>query len=208
MLVDISNVLVKDGFITVRFDFDGCGKSDGDFDEMTIPKEIEDAHAVYEYCNILSYISEISLLGHSMGGVVASLLAAEMGSKIKSLILLSAAATIEEQAKEGKILGVQFDPENIPDYIEISDLKLGKDFIKTAQNLEMFLKASQYTGPVCIIHGRMDEVVKYSYSEEFQKIYSDRELYLLDNEDHVYSENHKIPIDIIEKFMEKNKVRS
>ena len=54
----------------------------------------------------------------------------------------------------------------------------------------------------------MDEVVKYSYSEEFQKIYSDRELYLLDNEDHVYSENHKIPIDIIEKFMEKNNVRS
>ena len=208
ILVDMAKALVKEGFITVRFDFDGCGKSEGDFEDMTIGKEIEDARAVYDYCKLMTYVSDISLLGHSQGAVIAGILAGDMGvNKVKSLILLSAAVIVEGQAKEGFVLGVKFDPENIPEYINIGEKKLGKAFLKEAQGLNIFMKMSEYTGPVCIIHGRMDQVVKYTYSEELQKMYKDCELYLLDNEDHGYTENPNLPVDIVVKFMDKNKVK-
>lgn len=41
---------VKAGFACVRFDFYGCGESDGDFNEMTVGHEIEEGKAIYEWC--------------------------------------------------------------------------------------------------------------------------------------------------------------
>lgn len=204
LLVRMSDVLVLDGYITVRFDFDGCGKSDGDFVDMTVLKEVADAQTVYEYVRKLANVSDINLIGHSQGGVVASILAGQLGcEKIKSLTLLAAAASLEDEANEGITKGAHFDPNDIPEYITVDGKKIGKEYLDEAQNLNIYKRSAKYQGPVCIIHGRMDEVVKYSYSEEYQKIYKHCELFLLDNENHMFSENMDLPIDIVAKFLKK-----
>ena len=45
----IADTLMMHGIASIRFDFNGHGDSEGDFVDMTVPNEIEDAMKVYEY---------------------------------------------------------------------------------------------------------------------------------------------------------------
>lgn len=67
--------LAKAGIASIRFDFDGHGKSEGRKQDMTIEKELADARAIWSYVQSLPYVSGLGLLGHSQGGVVASMTA-------------------------------------------------------------------------------------------------------------------------------------
>lgn len=71
----------------------------------------------------LDYVGEVALLGHSQGGVVAGMLAGELGAeRISCLVLMSPAAVLRDNALDGIMFGVRFDPNNIPEYISVSDI--------------------------------------------------------------------------------------
>ena len=70
--------LAKAGIASIRFDFNGHGKSEGRKQDMTIEKEIADAMAIYEYVRALPYVTDVGFLGHSKGGVVASMSAGRL----------------------------------------------------------------------------------------------------------------------------------
>ena len=63
--------LAKAGIASIRFDFDGHGRSEGRKQDMTIEKELA-------YVQGLPYVSAVGLLGHSQGGVVASMTAGRL----------------------------------------------------------------------------------------------------------------------------------
>ena len=69
----LARSLAKEGIASICFDFGGHWKSEGKMEHMTVGKEIEDALAIWEYVKSLPYVSKIGLLGHSQGGVVASM---------------------------------------------------------------------------------------------------------------------------------------
>ena len=77
ILTLLADKLQKIGIASIRFDFDGCGQSEGEFQNMTVLKEIGDAQCVYDYVSQRHYVSCIDLGGHSRGGVVAGMLAGE-----------------------------------------------------------------------------------------------------------------------------------
>jgi len=58
---------VEEGYHGVRFDFRGCGESDGSFAESTLTSRIEDLNAVLDYFDSDSPV----LFGSSFGGAVA-----------------------------------------------------------------------------------------------------------------------------------------
>ena len=68
---------VEAGFVCVRFDFYGLGESEGDFSEMTIGKELEEAEEIYQWTCRQEFIDseKVILSGHSMGALVASVVA-------------------------------------------------------------------------------------------------------------------------------------
>lgn len=72
----LARKLADAGIASIRFDFNGHGKSQGRIQDMTIEKELADARAVWNYISSLPYVEGIGLLGHSQGGVVASMTAA------------------------------------------------------------------------------------------------------------------------------------
>ena len=202
LLVNLSQKLIANGVATIRFDFDGCGQSEGEFINMTVPKELDDAHKVYEYASTLDFVSSICLMGHSLGGVVASMLAGELGdNKIKCLVLMAAAASLKDDALKGNIQGVGFDPKNIPDFISLGDLKVGHDYLATLQTLPIYETASKYDGPVCILQGRDDQVVNTEYAIKYQGGYKLSELHLLNHEVHMFSYNMNQATDIAERFI-------
>ena len=169
---------------------------------MTIPNEIDDARNIYNYIFDLKNIGDVSFLGHSQGGVVAAMLAGELGAeKIKSLVLMAPAAIYKDQAQNGNTLGINFDPGNIPEYITAFNHKIGRDYLKTAQDLPIYDMSEKYTGPVCIIQGKKDENVPFSEAESFCKIYKNCHLHLLDDENHFFKINPDKAINIAVDFL-------
>ncbi len=178
------------GVATLRFDFNGHGKSEGEFIKMTVPKEIADAKTVIGYVEGLDRFSTISLVGHSQGGVVTSMVAGELGEdNIDRIVLFAPAAVIYDEANSGTTLFTKYDPNNVPEYITTFDHNIGRDWILEAQKLKIYETAEKFQGAVCIIHGIPDELVPYKYSQKYDEIYSNSTLHLLDGIDHSFSQD-------------------
>lgn len=72
--------LADAGIASIRFDFDGHGKSEGRMQDMTIGKELSDAKAIWDFVCTLPYVDGIGFLGHSQGGVIASMTAGRLAA--------------------------------------------------------------------------------------------------------------------------------
>ena len=193
LLTTLADDLEKDGIASLRFDFNGHGKSEGRFQDMTVPNEIEDAKHVYEYASKLPGVTSVSMAGHSQGGVVTSMTAGILGTaKVKSIALMAPAAVLREDAIRGQIFDKRYDSLNPPAAIDIfKGLKLGADYVRTARNLPIYETASQYQGPAFMIHGTGDIVVPYTYSLRYQRIYFNGHVKLVEGEDHGFSKDTK-----------------
>lgn len=180
--------LVGCGIGVLRFDFNGHGKSEGDFTGMTVLNEIEDAKKVVAWTMQQPYTENVSLLGHSQGEVVAAMTAGQMGyPRIRSLVLMAPAAVLHDDALRGNTMGAVYDPWNAPDSVELfNGLKLGKDFIETARDLPIYEVASRYTGPTLVVHGRKDAIVPYTYGERFAHDLPTAHIRIIEDEDHSF----------------------
>ena len=72
---------------TFRFDFLGSGESDLNFKDMTFKDELACARVILEEALKMENCTEIYVLGHSMGGAVASELAKLYPQVISKLVL-------------------------------------------------------------------------------------------------------------------------
>src|SRR5699024_965873 len=106
LLAQLASQLNQQGLATLRFDFNGQGRSEGDFDQMTVLNEIADAQAALSYALKTWQPKTVSLLGHSQGGVVASMLAGYYADLIDRLVLMAPAATLKDDALAGKTRGL------------------------------------------------------------------------------------------------------
>lgn len=205
LLRDVADKLEANGIASVRFDFNGHGKSDGEFVDMTIPNELEDARKVYEYVQKIPEVTSISLSGHSQGGVIASVLAGELQDKIKSVVLLAPAAVLHDMSCQGDLFGIRYDMVEHPDYIEIPGCcKVGKEYIETACEMPMYKLSSAYKGPVLIIHGTGDELVPYSYGEKYKHVYENATMYPLAGVNHNFVGNEDEVAEKTADFIKEN----
>ena len=200
---NIADGLEKAGIASIRFDFNAHGESEGEFQNMTVPNEIEDTKRVYEYVRALPYVSSISMTGHSQGGVVAAMTAGELGAgKVAGVVLLAPAAVLRDDAIRGNTMGTMYNPLDPPEAVELfSGKKLGREYIKSAFSLPIYETASNYTGPACIIHGTGDRIVPYTYGERFHKLWKGSEYHQLDGFDHGFSQDMKKATDIAVAFL-------
>ena len=191
LLTNLADELEARGIASIRFDFNGHGKSEGDFQNMTVLNEIEDAKKVYDYARALPAVTSISIAGHSQGGVVASMVAGDLGAKkIKAVVLMAPAAVLRDDAIRGNLMGKTYDALNPPEFIEIvtphGSYKVGRNYITTAQTLPIYETAEKFTGNALMIHGTGDIVVPYTYSLSYNKNYKHGKVELLDGVDHSF----------------------
>ena len=188
LLCTIADKLQEAGIASIRFDFNGCGKSEGRFQDMTVLNEIEDAKKVIDYAEKLPWVSGISIVGHSQGGVVASMVAGQLKKSIKSVALCAPAAVLRDDALRGTTQGATYDPHNIPEYVDLPrGLRMGRDYVVTAQTLPIYETAKEYKVPVLVIHGTWDVIVPYTYGERYHQGYKNSRLILLPQVDHSFS---------------------
>ena len=205
LLREIANSLRDENIASVRFDFNGHGDSDGKFENITVLNEIEDANAILNYVKTDPHVRNIYLVGHSQGGVVASMLAGLYPDLIKKVVLLAPAATLKGDALEGNTQGVTYNPDHIPDRLPFKDLTLGGFYLRIAQQLPIYEVSAQFTKPVCLIHGTDDTVVSPNASKKYDQIYQNSTLHLIEGADHCFSDSYqKNAVNLTTDFLQNN----
>lgn len=149
----------------LRFDYSGCGSSEGDFLDGTITRWAADAAAVIDAVAP----GPAMLVGSSLGGWIALVLAAQRPGKTRGLVLTAPAPDFTQwdladnltQAEHASLAErgfiERFDTDGPPTLYSRALIEDG------AQHL-MLGRRVAYTGPVRILHGQHDTVVPFANS--------------------------------------------
>jgi uncharacterized protein len=189
IFVKLSRLLEKNGIASVRFDFGGSGESDGDFVDMTLSNELEDAKAVLSFVKTLDFVNpeQIGIVGLSMGGVVASMLAGDCREDIGALCLWAPAGNMKDIPLAGKSEGeiTEFYKKG---FIDVGGLAVGVGFVEELSKFDFLKKAARYDKRVLLLHGSKDTTVPLNVSQQFIKIYGARvTFHTIDGGDHTFN---------------------
>ncbi|MCI1287562.1 MAG: alpha/beta hydrolase [[Lactobacillus] timonensis] len=202
LLPTIAKALNQAGLPTLRFDFNGCGKSEGRFVDMTVLSEIIDGMKVIDFVRQQVKPQHIYLVGHSQGGVVASMLAAYYRDVIDKVVLLAPAATLKDDALAGVCQGTTYDPQHIPDEVTVGGWQVGGDYFRTAQLLPIYETAQHFANPILLIHGTADQVVSPAASQKYNVILPTSQLHLIEGEGHLFNgPRRKEVISLVTNFL-------
>lgn len=190
ILVKLSRMLEENNIASVRFDFAGSGESDGDFINMTMSGEVEDAANIFEYVRTLDFIDpdNIGVLGFSMGGAVASILAGKLENQIKALCLWAPAGNIYDIVIKD-FIGMGYTDFIQKGYHDFEGMLIGKDFVSGLSDINIYSEASRYNGNVLLIHGDCDDVVSIQASNDYiNKSYKEKaKLTVIQGADHMFT---------------------
>ncbi|MDQ0191115.1 alpha/beta hydrolase [Alicyclobacillus cycloheptanicus] len=196
MFVKLSRVLANIGVAVVRFDFSGSGESDGLFQDITVTREVAEANAMLDFAAGLAEVdaARITLVGHSVGGLVASIVAASRPADVRRLVLIAPAGNLREfvftMARQVGVGG----PGGIDPQADVFDLEgnlVGRSFALDLLTLDAYERAKSYTGDVLLVHGTDDATVPLAVSESYQeKVYGGRaQTRFIEGANHTFSKH-------------------
>lgn len=206
LFVHIARALCDAGFIVLRFDFRGSGDSDGDFEDMTVPKEVSDASKAISFLLSLPFTDpqRIGVIGLSMGGRVAAILASR-DKRVRFVVLYSAAlGPLRKKFLSGLKIG---DLKRLEEGEAVSiggGWYLKKPFFETLDSPVPLQILDAIKVPVLMIHGDSDSVIPLEDSikgyEILRGLNRRNELYIVKGGDHTFTEK-KHTREVIEKTL-------
>jgi uncharacterized protein len=183
LLIALAEGLAAKGWPCLRISFSGNGQSEGNFEESTITKEIDDLSVVLA---TVPQEKRIAYIGHSMGAAVG-VLTASRRMDIQALVSLAGmthtAEFVEREfgdVEPGK--GFMWDEEDCPLSIAfVDDLKAIGDTLEAA---------SQINQPWLLIHGTADDVVPVGDSRDaYEAAVCRKELLEIPDAGHVFGKD-------------------
>lgn len=196
---------VAAGYAVLRADLYGHGKSEGLFRDHTLFKWVSQGLAVIDYARTLDFVTDIILCGHSQGGLLTILLAGMKAEQIKAIIPMSPAIVITDGARKGKLLGIAFDPDNIPDTLEFKGNALDGNYFRIAQMIHEEDAIRRFSKPVLLIHADCDQAVPVQYSIDAAEKYRDARLVIIEGDDHCYHSHLGKAMEALGQFLEELK---
>lgn len=202
----ISKQLEKSGIASLRFDYRGCGESEGNSEDFTIKDYIGDAKMTMKrFVKKVKGmdINNISVIGLSMGGIIASYLTAEFDF-IKKLVLLSAVAKPKEVFWNGfKNNHPQFKEQYEQGIIDAGGNAVSKKFLDETRRLKPLKKVKDFKGKALIIHSEADETVSLDNAEAYENAIKNSKKIVIPGDSHTFNnlKDEKMVIDSIIKFI-------
>lgn len=215
--------LTERGFVVFRFDFSGSGESDGEFYDMTVSREEKELEIIHDFAKMKYFVDKDRLywIGHSLGGVLSSLMAYKL--KPKAMVLLAPASDMNNKdylkvmAKtvfEGEIKNAK-KLENNKTYEEmiskfedadIGGVKIHKNFLIDFIIKDIYGSAAKYSGKVLIIRGTEDTLVFKDSNEKLKKSFQNAKYEEIEGADHSFAnEDHRnFLYDLSYKFLNEN----
>ncbi|WP_134701846.1 alpha/beta hydrolase [Ammoniphilus sp. YIM 78166] len=168
LFVKAAREFVQHGIAVLRFDYEGCGESEGDYGSYGFERFIQQTLDVIDYSTKLDEVDEnqIILLGHSLGGAVAALTASR-DKRIQKLAMWSAVGhpfhDIVQIIGEG-----QFHKSATTHSIDHEGFALTHRFLESLQGYSPIEESKQFSGDVFLAHGMNDEVIPADYCSIYQ----------------------------------------
>jgi uncharacterized protein (TIGR00725 family) len=187
--VELARTLQKEGIATFRFDFEGCGDSEGNFGEMTIKREARDLNSALK--TVLKEgdfdSSKIAFIGDSLGAVVISLFVKNFKCPVETMVFWVQAFNQRELFKvwHTKKEIKKWEKQG---YLIKGDKMLGRAYLnenKETDYSSVFSEISEI--PILLIHGKKDKDVPLKFSKTLARKYKNIKLKILQKADHKFA---------------------
>ena len=99
------------------------------------------------------------------------------------------------------MLGMDFDPDNVPDQLELFDHVLVGDYLATAQLIHVEEMIRKYEGPVLVVHGTGDEAVPFRYGKETAEAFKNGRLVAIKDANHGYEGHIDEMCEAVREFL-------
>ncbi len=155
MYVKLSRALERANVASFRFDFLGSGESDGEFIDMTVSHEVEEAHAILDMVREHPGVdpARVSLVGFSLGGLVAALVAGDCQDKVEKLALIAPAWNMRDWVVQ---MASGMSEAAMDRGFDHNANLVGRPFAEDILPLEPFSRAAKFEGPVLTVYGEAD----------------------------------------------------
>lgn len=170
--VILARMLAEHGIACLRFDYRGCGDSEGEFNQVTLHSQVEDSvaatHFLQQYPQIDS--TRLGIFGRSFGGLVAVHTAAKTKA-FNSIGLWSAVYNGEpwreiwEQAQMGTLPQEHYNAAMTVNGHTV-DVQLWQELFQSDINGSL---GELKTIPMLHIHGERDSRVSFTQADEYRK---------------------------------------
>jgi len=151
----------REGRAMLRLDYSGCGTSEGEFEDHTLADWRDD---VLDVIDAFAPVGPLIIVGSSMGGWLALLVALALGERVQALVGIAAAPDFTDwSSTEPKIEALHRDGrfEEPSDYSDEPDvITLG--FWQSGQANLLLGGEIAFDGPVRLLQGQLDSVVPVS----------------------------------------------
>jgi uncharacterized protein len=186
--VTLARRLLAENIACLRFDFRGCGESDGHFQNLCVPSLIEDLRAVLAAVDGLPGCdpTRIGIVASSFGAFTTSHLAAEIAA-LRCLVfwapVADARTLIQREMNDAawELLRGQ-------GWIEHYGHRLGATFFDTLPPTDAPSSLAKCGRPALIYHGKGDQWVSVEHSQAYERALREAggnvQLELLDVNDH------------------------
>ena len=167
----LSENLVQEGMATCRFDYHGCGESEGNIEDTTLTIRIGNLDSIVEYVlkHHLINPEKVGILGSSFGGSTCIVTSAK-DKRIKCISLWATPYKLEKKG-DGRISDIEFKETIFNDFSKY-------DLLSEARKLSCAL----------VVNGEADEVVSLHEGKAIYKnIKKPKKLSIIKGGDHIFS---------------------
>lgn len=157
---DLARLLSKEGIIVYRFDFSGCGESEGDFSKSSLTKLKEELKIILAHVKSNPKVDNqrIGILSQSFGTTTTIAL----HPKVKCMVMLGTLAYPKERVSEH--FGKGYNPNGISKRIRSNGdiTTIEPTFWKDLEQYDILELIKKITCPILFAHGEKDEIVPHS----------------------------------------------
>jgi dipeptidyl aminopeptidase/acylaminoacyl peptidase len=167
--IRLAEEIAKEGIVAVRFDFRGCGRSEGTIENTTISGRLKDLQEVITFVmEREDFNGRIGLMGSSLGGYI-SLLQAPREPLVTAASVWATPSHLNDIEQE-KTQG------NLP--------RLGNGFYQDLKQFNLLEEIRQVKN-VLVLHGDQDEMVPVEHAFRIhERLQPPKEIHILPGGDH------------------------
>jgi hypothetical protein len=191
MFAQLALALAARGIASLRIDFRGWGESAGAMEDSTVDGQVEDARAAYAALREQSGVNagRIGVVGFSMGGTIACLLAGDAAPQ--SLVLWSAtqdlrAGLLHELGEDNAAIAARDGRVTVD--LGWRSVTLGHGFFASLERADIHAAYARYTGALLVVAGSEDAAPARSLGWFRERAGGNlRASYLVPGADHIFN---------------------
>jgi pimeloyl-ACP methyl ester carboxylesterase len=182
------------GRACLRFDYAGCGASEGDFEAQTLISWRDDA------IHLIDTVIEgpVVLVGSSMGGWIMLLVAKERPGRVAGMVGIAAAPDFTDWgfSHDEKMTLLQSGRLERPSAYGPEPVVTTREFWASGEANRILIGAIETKVPVWLVHGQMDFAVSWQRTMRLAELLrsSDVQIHLIKDGDHRLSREQDIAL--------------